>query len=196
MHLRLGHHSPRAIRGLLAVAIVLTVISVPRALGLGPTTLYVDRSNAACSDTGSGTPTQPFCTIRAAANKVSAGQTVQVAAGTYSESVNIPASGTSGAPILYKAAPGATVTIPNQVERLRHLGQELDHGDRVHDHELERRRNQRPGLVERDHLQQSRELLGSASERKSSAQGSSSETRRTLWSSATRLTTTATRASH
>lgn len=115
MHLRLGHHSPRAIRGLLAVAIVLTVISVPRALGLGPTTLYVDRSNAACSDTGSGAPTQPFCTIRAAANKVSAGQTVQVAAGTYSESVNIPASGTSGAPIQFKAATGATVTIPNQV---------------------------------------------------------------------------------
>ena len=166
MHLRLGHHSPRAIRGLLAVAIVLTVVSVPRALGLGPTTLYVDRSNAACSDTGSGAPTQPFCTIRAAANKVSAGQTVQVAAGTYSESVNIPASGTSGAPILFRAATGRHGDDPKSGQRLRHLGQELDHGYRVHDHELERRRDQRPGLVERDHLQQSRELLGSESERK------------------------------
>src|ERR1700675_1954553 len=114
MNLRLGHHSPWAIRGLLALTIVLTLVSVPRALGLGPTTLYVDRSNAACSDAGSGTPAQPFCTIRAAANKVSAGQTVQVAAGTYSESVNVPASGNSGAPILFTAAPGATVTIPNQ----------------------------------------------------------------------------------
>ena len=43
------------------------------------------------------------------------GATVEVAAGTYSESVNIPASGTSAAPILYTVAPGATVTIPNQV---------------------------------------------------------------------------------
>src|SRR5437867_4264753 len=107
-------HAPRAVRGLLALALVLTVVSVPHALGVGGTTLYVDGSNSACSDSGSGTPTQPFCTIHAAAARVSAGQTVQVAAGTYQEVVNIPTSGTAGAPIVFTAAPGATVTLRNQ----------------------------------------------------------------------------------
>ncbi len=73
--------------------------------------LYVDRGNAACSDTGSGTATQPFCTISAAAAKVTAGQTVEVAAGTYAEAVTVASSGTSSAPITFTAAPGATVTV-------------------------------------------------------------------------------------
>ncbi|MFY9577988.1 MAG: PKD domain-containing protein [Gaiellaceae bacterium] len=81
---------------------------------MGATMLYVDGSNSACSDSGLGTPTQPFCTIHGAAAKVSAGQTVQVAAGTYQEVVNIPTSGTAAAPIVFTAAPGATVTLPNQ----------------------------------------------------------------------------------
>src|ERR1700730_2992892 len=114
MRRQLGHHPRRALRGLLALTIVLSVVSVPHALGAGGTTLYVDRANSACSDSGSGTTTQPFCTIRAAAAKVLPGQTVQVSAGTYQEIVNVPTSGTAGAPIVFTAAPGATVTIPNQ----------------------------------------------------------------------------------
>ena len=51
--------------------------------------LYVDRGNAACADSGSGSATQPFCTIGAAAAKVTAGQTVQVATGTYPEAVTV-----------------------------------------------------------------------------------------------------------
>jgi uncharacterized repeat protein (TIGR01451 family) len=74
-------------------------------------TLYVDGSNPNCSDTGPGTDTQPFCRIGAAAARVSAGQTVQVAAGTYSENVTVPVSGTAIAPIVFTAAPGATVTL-------------------------------------------------------------------------------------
>src|SRR5215212_2675353 len=73
--------------------------------------LYVDRANPDCSDTGSGTATQPFCTIGAAAAKVTAGQTVQVATGTYPESVSVGRSGTSTAPIVFTAAPGAAVTV-------------------------------------------------------------------------------------
>ena len=76
------------------------------------TTLYVDKGNANCSNNvGSGTPTQPFCTISGAALRVSAGQTVQVASGTYSERVSLSSSGTSTAPIVFTAADGATVTV-------------------------------------------------------------------------------------
>ena len=110
--LQLRCHPP--VRGLLALAGVLMVVSVPGALGVSATTLYVDGSSSACSDSGSGTQTQPFCTIRAAAAVVSAGQTVQVAAGTYPEVVNVPISGTAAAPIVFTAAPSATVTLPNQ----------------------------------------------------------------------------------
>jgi parallel beta-helix repeat protein len=77
-------------------------------------TLYVDRGNASCSDAGSGSQSQPFCTIGAAANAVTAGQTVQVASGTYPENVTIRSSGTSTNPIVFTAAPGATVTVSGQ----------------------------------------------------------------------------------
>jgi len=79
------------------------------------TTLYVDRGNAVCSDSGSGTLTEPFCTVNGAAAKVTAGQTVQVASGTYPERVVVRTSGTSTAPIVFTAAPGASVTVSGQV---------------------------------------------------------------------------------
>jgi len=44
----------------------------------------------------------------------SAGQTVQVAAGTYPERVVVSSSGTSSAPIVFSAAPGASVTLSGQ----------------------------------------------------------------------------------
>ncbi|MEP6909080.1 MAG: PKD domain-containing protein [Actinomycetota bacterium] len=78
------------------------------------TTLYVDHANPSCSDTGSGRIDVPYCTIGAAARVVGAGQTVQVAAGTYPEAVIVWASGTSSAPIVFTAAPGATVTLSGQ----------------------------------------------------------------------------------
>ena len=77
--------------------------------------LYVDRGNPACSDTGSGTVDQPFCTISAAASRVTAGVTVEVASGTYAEDVSVPASGTSSAPIVFRAASGANVTLTGKV---------------------------------------------------------------------------------
>jgi parallel beta-helix repeat protein len=76
--------------------------------------LYVDRGNPGCSDTGAGMADQPFCTIGAAAARVTAGQTVQVAAGSYPERVVVSSSGTASAPITFTAAPGASVTLVGQ----------------------------------------------------------------------------------
>ena len=74
-------------------------------------TYYVDNTNASCSDLGTGlTPAEAFCTIGQAAGIVVAGETVQVLAGTYAETVNGPNSGSAGLPITYSAAPGVTVT--------------------------------------------------------------------------------------
>lgn len=76
--------------------------------------LHVDGSSTACNDKGTGTASQPFCTIVRAAQRVRPGQTVVVAAGTYSGSVGVPVSGTAKAPIVFTAAPGATVTLAGQ----------------------------------------------------------------------------------
>ena len=74
-------------------------------------TYYVDNTNAACSDAGPGaTAAQPFCTIGKAAGLAVAGDTVQVLAGTYAETVNGANSGSGGVPITYAAAAGVTVT--------------------------------------------------------------------------------------
>jgi Periplasmic copper-binding protein (NosD) len=67
------------------------------------TDLYVDNASGAnCSDSGSGTGAQPFCTIAAAAAAVQPGDTVMVEAGTYA-GATISVSGTSSAPITVSA---------------------------------------------------------------------------------------------
>ena len=111
---RLRPYPRWGVPGLLALAVVLTVASAPPALGVGGTTLYVDGSSSGCSNSGQGTQVQPFCTIGAAAAQVVAGQTVQVATGTYLEKVTVSKSGTQGAPIIFTAAPGAAVTVTGQ----------------------------------------------------------------------------------
>jgi parallel beta-helix repeat protein len=87
-----------------------------RAATANPAVLYVDRSNPACSATGMGTKSHPFCTISSAAAKVEAGQTVQVASGTYRESVSIQRPGTAAAPIAFVAARGARVTLQSRAD--------------------------------------------------------------------------------
>ena len=79
-----------------------------------PPTLYVDRNDPSCSDSGSGMAGQPFCSIGAAARQLVAGQRVQVAAGEYPEAVTVSTSGTSSAPITFAAARGAAVTVSGQ----------------------------------------------------------------------------------
>jgi parallel beta-helix repeat protein len=73
------------------------------------TTLYV--GGPGCSDSGQGTELQPYCTIVKAATVVLAGQTVRVAAGTYSGRVVVTHSGTAASPIVLQPAPGAVVTV-------------------------------------------------------------------------------------
>ncbi|MFB8239454.1 hypothetical protein ACFC58_23170 [Kitasatospora purpeofusca] len=66
-------------------------------------TLHVDRAPGAnCSNSGSGTAAQPFCTVAAAAAVASAGQTVEIAWGTYPEDLVITRSGRQGAPIVFR----------------------------------------------------------------------------------------------
>jgi parallel beta-helix repeat protein len=95
--------------------VVLVVALVQSGLGAAANgILYVDRSNPSCSNSGTGSWVQPFCTISAAAAKVTAGQTVEVATGTYPEVVRMATSGTATARISFTAAPGATVTVSGQ----------------------------------------------------------------------------------
>ncbi|MEP7133750.1 MAG: right-handed parallel beta-helix repeat-containing protein [Chloroflexota bacterium] len=75
------------------------------------TTYYVDKTNISCSDAGAGTTSAlPFCTISKGASVAVAGDTVQVLAGTYAETVNVPNSGSAGNPITFSAVSGVTVT--------------------------------------------------------------------------------------
>jgi parallel beta-helix repeat protein len=106
----------RAARRCLAIGTLLAVATCLQAASASAadSTLYVDKGNPACSDTGSGTASQPFCTIGAAAAHVSQGQTVEVASGTYPESVTVPSAGSATAPITFTAAPGASVTLSGQ----------------------------------------------------------------------------------
>ena len=92
------------------VLCVLAVLAHPAAaLAAGPT-LYVDRANANCTDSGPGTADQPFCTIGAAASTTTPGTTVLVSAGTYAEQV-APKSGAAGSAVTFAAEPGETVTV-------------------------------------------------------------------------------------
>ena len=104
----------RAALWALGLATLLGATSAP-ALGAA-STLYVDGSSASCSDSGAGTAAQPFCTISAAAPHAGAGQTVQVAGGTYPEDVKVSSSGSPGAPIVFTAAPGEAVTLTGKTD--------------------------------------------------------------------------------
>jgi len=86
-----------------------------------PSELYVDQHSASCTDTGAGSKAQPLCTLGAAASRASAGTTVEVASGTYSEQVE-PRSGLPDKPVVFAAAPGADVTVGGQKNGFRIAG--------------------------------------------------------------------------
>ena len=71
---------------------------------------YVAQLSPACSDSGPGSVSSPFCHIAPAAAKALAGDTVHVAEGSYSEQVSPKASGTADAPVTYLGSPGTVVT--------------------------------------------------------------------------------------
>ncbi|GAA2743681.1 PKD domain-containing protein [Kitasatospora cinereorecta] len=95
----------------LVAAAATTVLAFPAASfaagAEAATTLYVNGSSSACSDSGSGTADRPFCHISPAAAAVLPGQTVQVAAtdAGYQESVHITRSGTADQPITFLGVP-------------------------------------------------------------------------------------------
>lgn len=98
-----------------AAGAVFSIVVVASMLSVGAaqaaTSYVVDNTSASCSDTGTGTSTQPFCTIAAAAAKAQAGDTVLVSAGTYTGTSVDPAnSGAAGSPITFTANPGVTVS--------------------------------------------------------------------------------------
>jgi hypothetical protein len=92
-----------AVAALITVAASLVATTTARAAAVA--TLYVDNTSAACSDTGSGSQTAPFCTIQAAANVVNPGQTVRIGEGVYNNEVDITRSGTAEAPITFAGLP-------------------------------------------------------------------------------------------
>jgi parallel beta-helix repeat protein len=94
----------------MATTVVLALALVLPAAVPAATTLYVAKGNPACSNTGPGSSAQPYCSISAAAAKTTAGTTVLVSSGTYTEQVSVR-SGATGSPVVFKAAPGATVTV-------------------------------------------------------------------------------------
>jgi len=80
----------------------------PSLTGQTGATFYVSTTG---NDANAGTAAAPWLTIQHAADSVSAGATVDVFAGVYHESVNLPASGTASAPITFQSYPGQTAVI-------------------------------------------------------------------------------------
>jgi parallel beta-helix repeat protein len=108
------HTSPRRIR---PAGVLVALLAVPAALlvGVGPaqaaTSRYVAVNDPACSDSGTGTQARPFCSIVRAAEVAVAGDTVVVSGGTYVGEVVPVNSGTSSAPITYRAATNENVVV-------------------------------------------------------------------------------------
>src|SRR5260221_4556476 len=102
--------SARAVPVLLVGAFFLA--PAPRAIADPPSFLYVNGAAVNCSDTGPGGQTQPFCSIQAAADVASPGQTVEISGAptvTYG-AVTIKRSGTATQPITFTSAtPGAVM---------------------------------------------------------------------------------------
>lgn len=87
------------------------MLALPGVASAAGITYVVDRGNTSCSDTtGTGTAAAPFCTIGKGVLAAHAGDTVQVKAGSYPETVSMPRDGAAGSPITLAGDPGATIT--------------------------------------------------------------------------------------
>jgi PKD repeat protein len=95
----LRHYSILAVSALLGAGAL-----SPEAHADAANVLYVNNAaSAGCADSGQGTSAQPYCTIQAAADAVVAGQTIQVAPGSYA-AFSLTRSGTPSAPITIQGA--------------------------------------------------------------------------------------------
>jgi hypothetical protein len=73
-------------------------------------TIYVDGSNSSCSDGGTGTAAQPFCTLQPAVDATVPGDTV-IVNGSANLPVTISKSGTAAQPITIEGAAGSNFVI-------------------------------------------------------------------------------------
>ncbi|MEA2580116.1 MAG: hypothetical protein QOE83_1008, partial [Actinomycetota bacterium] len=103
----------RRLLGRLVAGMVLVVLVLPFPAQATVVTIYVDQNDVNCADSGPdiGTQAKPFCSIDPAAQVAVGGQRVQVAEGTYFETVRPSHSGARGSRIVFRAAPHATVTV-------------------------------------------------------------------------------------
>ncbi|GAA4178001.1 right-handed parallel beta-helix repeat-containing protein [Gryllotalpicola koreensis] len=106
-------------------AIAGAAVTVPAVASADPasgTTYFVSVHGNDSTDGRS--PQHAFATIQRCADVMVAGDTCEIAGGTYRETITPTASGTSQAPITYRAAPGATVTVSgaDPVTHWRHVG--------------------------------------------------------------------------
>src|SRR5690348_6719587 len=93
----------RHMAGLLAAVVVAGAsLSGAAPAAAATDTLYVNNTAAAtCSDSGSGSQSQPYCTIMAAVAVAQPGQTVLIT-GIYGEHMVLSRSGMPGAPITFQ----------------------------------------------------------------------------------------------
>jgi chitodextrinase len=99
-----------AAAGAVALAMVAaSAASLPVVLAASGS-LYVNSAAANCSDAGTGSSTQPYCSIVKAAQVATAGTTVFVTGGTYTGSaINPASSGIAGSPMTFTASPGVVI---------------------------------------------------------------------------------------
>ncbi|WP_380280944.1 PKD domain-containing protein [Kitasatospora purpeofusca] len=99
---------PLSRRAGLAVAIAGSAVAttvLPFTAQAERTVLHVDNRATTCSDKGTGTQAQPFCTIQAAADVVEPGQTVDIAPDrSYTGQVTVKRSGQPGKPIVFRGS--------------------------------------------------------------------------------------------
>src|ERR1035438_10750107 len=97
-----------AVKAVTAVALISVALTSVSLFAQSGASFYVSKSG---NNTNSGSFTAPWLTIQHAASSVSAGATVFVEAGVYTESVTFPASGTASNYITFTNYPGQTAVI-------------------------------------------------------------------------------------
>ena len=99
------------------VALIIAVVGAVPSAALADTTatatnvIYVDGSSGACTDSGAGTSTAPFCTLQTGIDAASAGDTVSVSGTKLYAPVTISVSGTAAAPITIEGSSSSTTDI-------------------------------------------------------------------------------------
>ena len=86
-------------------------LAIPSTAQAAPLAFYVDKTMRACSDSGPGTATRPFCTLTKGVSRTTAGYTLYIGWGQYAETIKPTASGTAAKPIRITAWPGRSAMI-------------------------------------------------------------------------------------